>query len=64
MQLNMASNVFYRVILERVKAALDKKLREELAGFRDGRNCTDKIATLRITVEQSIEWQSSLYINV
>ncbi|VDP50304.1 unnamed protein product [Schistosoma margrebowiei] len=29
----------------------------------DIRSCTDQIATLRIIVEQSIEWNSSLYIN-
>ncbi|VDO96274.1 unnamed protein product, partial [Schistosoma margrebowiei] len=29
----------------------------------DVRSCTDQIATLRITVEQSIEWNSSLYIS-
>ncbi|VDO81641.1 unnamed protein product [Schistosoma margrebowiei] len=29
----------------------------------DVRLCTDQIATLRIIVEQSIEWNSSLYIN-
>ncbi|VDO87756.1 unnamed protein product [Schistosoma margrebowiei] len=29
----------------------------------DVRSCTDQIATLRIIVEQSIEWNSSLYIN-
>ena len=63
MLLNMASKVFCRVILERVKTALDKKLRDEQAGFRAGRSCTDQITTLRIIVEQSIEWQSSLYIN-
>ena len=63
MLLNMASKVFCRVILERIKTALDGKLREEQAGFRAGRSCTDQIATLRIIVEQSIEWQSSLYIN-
>ena len=51
------------MILERIKIALDGKLREEQAGFRAGRSCTDQIATLRIIVEQSIEWQSSLYIN-
>ena len=60
--LNMASKVFCRVILERINTALDGKLREEQAGFRAGRSCTDQIATLRIIVEQSIEWQSSLYI--
>ena len=63
MLLNMASKVFCRVILERIKIALDEKLREEQAGFRAGRSCTDQIATLRIIIEQSIEWQSSLYIN-
>ena len=51
------------MILERIKIALDEKLREEQAGFRAGRSCTDQIATLRIIVEQSIEWQSSLYVN-
>ena len=63
MLLNMESKVFCRVILERIKTALDEKLREEQAGFRVGRSCTDQIATLRIIVEQSIERQSSLYIN-
>ena len=37
MLLNMASKVFCRVILERVKTALDKMLRDEQAGFRAGR---------------------------
>ena len=59
MLLNIASKMFCRVILERIKAAPEEKLREEQAGFRDGRSCTDR----RIIVEQSIEWQSSLYIN-
>ena len=63
MLLKMASKVFYRVILERIKIALDEKLREKQAGFRAGRSCSDHIATLQIIVEQSIEWQSSLYIN-
>ena len=53
------------MILERIKIALDEKLREEQAGFQAGRSCTDQIliATLWIIIEQSIEWQSSLYIN-
>ena len=63
MFLNMASIFFCRVILERIKIALDEKLREEQAGFRAGRSFTERIATLRIIIEQSIEWQSSLYIN-
>ena len=63
MLLNMASKVFCRVILERIKITLDEKLREEQVGFRAGGSCTDQIATQQIIVEQSIEWQSSLYIN-
>ena len=46
-----------------MKGEVDKTLREEQAGFRQDRSCTDQIATLRIIVEQSIEWNSSLYVN-
>ncbi|VDP08500.1 unnamed protein product [Schistosoma mattheei] len=46
-----------------MKDAVDAQLRDQQAGFRRGRSCTDRIATLRIIVEQSIEWNSSLYIN-
>ena len=35
-------------ILERIKGEVDKTLREEQAGFRQHRSCTDQIATLRI----------------
>ena len=63
MLLNMASKVFCRMFLERIKITLDQKLREEQAGFWAGWSCMDQIATLRIIVEQSLEWQSSLYIN-
>ena len=46
-----------------MKEALDNKLRDEQAGFRQERSCTDQIATLRMIIEQSIEWNSSLYMN-
>ena len=43
---------------------MDEKLREEQAGFRERKKpYTDHIATLRIIIEQSIGWQSPLYIN-
>ena len=48
--------------MERLKEALDVKLRPEQAGFRQGRSCADHIATLRIIIEQSLEWQSPLYM--
>nr|KAG5702316.1 hypothetical protein BaRGS_002983 [Batillaria attramentaria] len=53
--------VLTRIILERLKTALDKTLREEQAGFRNDRSCTDHIATMRIIIEQSLEWQTPLY---
>ena len=50
-------------MLERMRVHVDGKLREEQAGFRNGRSCADQIATLRIIIEQSIEFQTSLYLN-
>ena len=47
--------------MERIKTALDKKLQDEQVGFRQDRSCTDHIATMRIFIEQSLEWQSPLY---
>ena len=61
--MSVPGKVLNRIILERMKGEVDKTLREEQAGFRQDRSCTDQIATLRIIVEQSIEWNSSLYIN-
>jgi len=61
--LSIPGKVFNRIILERLRAAIDSNLRDEQAGFRKDRSCTDQIATLRIIVEQSIEWNSPLYVN-
>ncbi|VDO67876.1 unnamed protein product [Schistosoma curassoni] len=46
-----------------MKDGVYAQLRDQRAGFRKDRPCTDQIATLRIIVEQSVEWNSSLYIN-
>ena len=59
----MPGKVFNRVILERIKDAVDPQLRDQQAGFRKNRSCIDQIATLRIIIEQSLEWNSSVYIN-
>ena len=63
MLLSIPSKVLTRIILERLKNGIDSKLRTEQAGFRKDRSCTDHIATLRIIIEQSLEWQSTLYLN-
>ena len=43
--------------------AVDFKLRGHQVEFRQDRSCTDHIATLRIIIEQSMEWNSSFCIN-
>ncbi|VDP83809.1 unnamed protein product, partial [Schistosoma mattheei] len=60
--LSIPRKVFNRVLLDRMNHCVDAQLRDQQAGFRKDRSCTDQIATLRIIVEQSIEWDSSLYI--
>ena len=62
MLLSAPGKVLNRIILERIKTAVDKYLREEQAGFRAGRSCTDQIATLRVILEQSQEYKSPLYV--
>ena len=63
MLLSTPGKVLNRVLLERVKEAVDPKLRDQQAGFRRNRSCADQIASLRIIVKQSLEWNSPLYIN-
>ena len=63
MLLSVPGKTFNRILLERIKKAVDPQLRDQQAGFRPNRSCLDQIATLRIIVEQSLEWNSPLYIN-
>ena len=60
--LSLTSKVFCRIILQRIIAAVDTKLRQEQAGFRTGKSCIDHIFTLRQILEQSHEWNSPLYL--
>ena len=61
MLLSVPGKVLNRVMLNRLKNAIDEKLRDNQAGFRHNRSCADQIATLRIILEQSQEFNSSLY---
>jgi len=63
MLLSLLAKVLSRVILGRLRAAMGDKLRDNQACFRRERPCTDQIDTLRIILEQSIEWNSFLYVN-
>jgi len=60
---NMPNKVFTRTIINRLYDEVNKQLRQEQAGFRRGRSTTEQIFILRNIIEQSIEWQSSLYVN-
>ena len=59
--LSITSNVFCSIILQRITTAVDKLLRQEQAGIRNGKLCFDHIFVLCHILEQSNEWISSLY---
>jgi hypothetical protein len=61
--LSVVVKVINRILPTRLLKALDEKLTEQQAGFRKDRSCTDKIAALRIIIEQSLEWNTSLFLN-
>ena len=63
MLFSTAGKVLNRIILERMREAVDELLRDNQARFRQSRSTSDQIATLRIIVEQSLEWRTPLYIN-
>ena len=58
MLFSIPGKVLNRMILERLKAAVGRKQRDHQAGFRQERSCIDQVPTLRIIIEQSLEWNS------
>ena len=58
----MISKIFNKIVLERIKNSLEMGLRKEQAGFHQNRSCIDQINTLRVIIEQSVEFQSPLYM--
>lgn len=60
--LSVPGKILSRIILQSLLVALEAVMRDHQIGLRKGRSCTDHIATLRIIVEQSLEWNSSLYV--
>uniref|UniRef100_A0A914URD9 Reverse transcriptase domain-containing protein n=1 Tax=Plectus sambesii TaxID=2011161 RepID=A0A914URD9_9BILA len=61
--LSVPGKVFCAILLRRVQAAADQRLREEQAGFRQGRSCSDQIFALRNIIEQCVEYKRPLSIN-
>ena len=60
--LNTINKILAIIIHQRISTALEPVLRKEQAGFRYGRSCVDHINRLRIIIEQSVEFQSPLYL--
>ena len=63
MLLSVPGKVLNRILLVRMRTAVDILLRDQQEGFRKDRLCIDQICTLRVIIEQSLEWNSSLYVN-
>ena len=61
--LSIPSKIFCKILVNRMKTAVDTTLRKEQAGFRRGKGCSDNIFILRTIIEQCTEWQRELIIN-
>lgn len=59
--LSIPSKIMAKIIEQHLTEAIDKKLRNEQAGFRKGTRGIDQIFALRNIIEQCTEWQ--IYIN-
>jgi Reverse transcriptase (RNA-dependent DNA polymerase)/Domain of unknown function (DUF6451) len=60
--LSIVSKVFTKIILNRLLKVVEPLIRKQQSGFRPEKSCVDLINTLRIIIEQSVEWRSPLYL--
>ena len=51
------------ILLNRLKDSIDLKLREQQAGIRSNRSCSEQIFTLRNIIEQCTEFQQPIFLN-
>ena len=58
--LSIPSKILTTTILNRIQNTVEQYLRKGQAGFRKHRSYVDLINTLRIILEQSVEWQAIL----
>ena len=61
--LSLTSKVFSRIIFKRLLETVKEHLRPEQAGFLPGRSCAEHIFILRQILEQSNEWNDTIYAN-
>lgn len=60
--LNTINKIIAKIVQTRLAETIENTLRPNQAGFRPNRSCIDHINTLRIIIEQSVEWRSPLFI--
>lgn len=60
--LNAIQKILASLILHRISPAIEAHLRREQAGFRPNRSCVDHINTIRMIIEQSVEWNNPVYL--
>jgi len=60
--LNCASKILAQIIYNQLTDIIEPLLRQEQAGFQTGRSCINQINSLCLIIEQSVEWNTSLYI--
>lgn len=59
--LPLVSKVLSKILINRIQGGVDASLRKEQAGFRTGRGTVDQIFILRNILEQTSEWNATLY---
>ena len=60
--LSVVGKVLARSIIKRLRDAVDRRLRKEQGGFRPHRGTGMQIFILRNIIEQSLEWNATLYL--
>ena len=56
------AKIMGKIIMRRFKDQVNARLRREQAGFRPGRGTREQTFTLRNIIEQSLEWNATLYL--
>ena len=60
--MSMATKVYNKILLNRIRESIDKILRPNQAGFRRGRSCTDQVHIICRIIEAADEKNLPLYI--
>src|SRR6218665_3923847 len=61
--LSTPGKIMAKVMLNRMRLAVDERLRQEQAGFRPGRSCCEHIFTLRQIIEKTVKHETPMLIN-